>query len=362
MKTRLGAISLIVFLALLSAIPFSSPAQASTKTIILIDNPHRDLFGNWLDSELATSLLPTGFLGQLVFSPPAQPRTWMIDAALIDDVSAMAVKDPIAQSWLIELKTISMADSIFALPYGHPDIAMAKKLAPTELNYYYKTSQRILQSALVHQIGINKSFRWTNKRTIVAADVVDSYSLNRRTIALLSTVIPPEQLDILRSKLSYLLTSGFTFDRQLFFARNADTAVALEEHKLRIVPGKYRLTSEHENVPITLVNDFSAPVTVWVQLTPLNFRIHVAGIKKVSLAANSKTQISVPFTVIAPGSSAVLAQIKNPQDKSMGDSVILTLNLSVISPRVAWFTSGAAILLLLAALAQIIRRVRRSRK
>lgn len=362
MRNRVSATALLTLLTFLSTISFSSPAIAATKTIVLADNPHRDLLGNWLDTDLATSLLPDGALGQLVFSPVAQPRTWVIDAALIEDVSVMAGKDPIAQTWLTELKIISVDDSVNALPYGHPDLTMVKKLAPTELDFYYETSQQRLQLTLGREVGINKNFRWTIKRTKVAADAVLSYTQNRRAIALLTTVVPPEQLDVLRSKLSYLLASGLTSERQLFFAQSADAAVALEDHKLRIVPGKYRLTSQHEKVPITLVNDFAAPVVVWIQLTPLNSRIHVAEIKKVSLAANSKTQISVPFTVIAPGSSAVLAQFKNYRNKSVGDSVILTLNLSVISPTVAWFTTGAAILLLLAALAQIIRRVRRSRK
>jgi hypothetical protein len=162
--------------------------------------------------------------------------------------------------------------------------------------------------------------------------------------------------------LAFLLSSGSTTERQLYFAQNADLAVAAANHKLRIVPGKYRLTSEHEKVPITLVNDFGEPVRVTLQLTPLNSRIKASGPETLSLAANSKTQLAVPFTVVAPGATAVLAEFRNSAGKSLGDSVILTLNLSVISPAVAWFTTGAAILLFLAATTQSVRRVRRSRK
>ena len=39
----------------------------------------------------------------------------------------------------------------------------------------------------------------------------------------------------------------------------------------------------------------------------------------------------------------------------------LNLTATIIDPRVAWFTTGAAILLLLGAVAQSVRRVRRSR-
>ena len=362
MRRHLRALTLAIFFLIPSAIFLSPTATAATNTIILIDSPHSNLLGISLDNELTTSLLPNGNLGQLIFNPAPQPRRWMIDAALIEEISSLAQNDPVAQDWIAELKLISAGDPIFALPYGHPDISMTKRLAPTELNYYYETSQSRLTLALSHQIGINKNFRWYSRRTVVPPETTLSYTTNRRAIALLSTVVPSKQLDLLRSKLSFLLSSGLSKESQLYFAKNADGAISQENHKLRIVPGKYRLTSQHEKVPITLVNDFGAPITISLQLTPLNFRIHTGGERRILLAANSKTQLAVPFTVVAPGSTAVFAQFKNAVGQSVGDSVILTLNLSVISPAVAWFTTGAAILLLVAALAQIIRRVRRSRK
>ena len=362
MRRHLRSLILAIFFLLTSLIFLAPSATAANSTIVLIDSPHTDLLGVSLDNELSTSLLPNGNLGQLIFNPAPEPRRWMIDAALIEEISSLAQNDPIAQDWIAEFKLISASDPIFALPYGHPDISMARRLAPTELTYYYETSQSRLTLALGREIGVNKNFRWYSTRTVVPPETTLSYTTNRRAIALLSTVVPAEQLDSLRSKLSFLLSSGLSKESQIYFASNADDATTKANHRLRIVPGKYRLTSQHEKVPITLVNDFGTPVTISLQLTPLNFRIHTVGDKHVVLAANSKTQLAVPFTVVAPGSTAVLAQFKNAAGKSVGDSVILTLNLSVISPAVAWFTSGAAILLLVAALAQIIRRVRRSRK
>ena len=363
MRRRLRIYSGTLLILLSCAMLFSiAPATAATNTVILIDSPHSDLLGVSLNNEMTVSLLPNGHLGQLVFKPVTQPRRWMLDAALIEEISALAQENPIAEDWLTEFKLISATDPIFALPYGHPDISMTKRLAPSELSYYYKTSQARLSTALGREIGIIRSFRWTSRSTFIPADTTFSYTTNRRAIARLSTVVPAGELDLLRSKLAILLATGMSADQQHYFASNADEAIANTIYKLRIVPGKYRLTSQHEKIPITLVNDFASPVTVSLQLTPLNSRIRAVGDKHIVLPPDSKTQISVPFTVIAPGSTAVLAQFKNAAGKSVGDSVILTLNLSVISPAVAWFTTGAAILLLLAALAQIIRRVRRSRK
>jgi hypothetical protein len=362
MKRGIGS-ALLTFLVIFFTLgTFPSDAQAATSRIYLLDVPHTDLLGQPINNELSALLLPTGSLGRLVYTPPVQPRLWLIDAALIDEVSALSTADLSAQNWLAQLKLASTDDKVVAIPYGHPELSLAKRLAPSELTYYYESSQTRLAVTLGREVVIDRGARWTKKRTAVVVDAIRSYTLNRRMIALLTTVVSPQQLDGLRSKLAFLLSTGSTSEEQLYFAHNADLATAAANHKLRIVPGKYHFTSEHEKVPITLVNDFSEPVKVTLQLTPLNSRVRAGAPENVSLAANSKTQLSIPFTVIAPGSTAVLAEFRNPQGKPLGDSVILTLSVSVISPAVVWFTTGAAILLFLAAITQSVRRVKRSRK
>ncbi len=351
-----------VLLVLVAIAIFPAPAQAADSKIILLDSPHSDLLGIFINNELSASLLPTGVLGQLVFVPPPKPRIWFIDAALIDEISTLAVKDTSAKNWLDELKLASADDKIVAIPYGHPELSLAKRLAPSELNYYYDSSKTKLELVLGREILIDRRAKWNSKGTKVIVEAIRSYTFNRRALALLTTVVPAQQLDDLRSKMAFLLASGSTSKEQLFFANNADLAMTAANHKLRIVPGKYRFTSEHERVPITLVNDFAQTIKVTLQLTPLNSRIKAGGPETLSLSANSKTQISIPFTVIAPGSTAVLAEFRNSQGKPLGDSVILTLSVSVISPAVVWFTTGAAILLFLAAIAQSVRRMRRSRR
>jgi hypothetical protein len=55
----------------------------------------------------------------------------------------------------------------------------------------------------------------------------------------------------------------------------------------------------------------------------------------------------------------VIALITDPEGNEFVPAATLNLNSTVIDPRVTWFTTGAAILLLLAGAAQSIRRVRR---
>jgi hypothetical protein len=352
----------VVLLLVSMSLGTSAAFAKSTSTVILYGAPHQDLMGVSLDSGLSKSLAPEGKLGRVVFSPLPEPRRWFIDAALLEDVIDLATTEVVAQEWIARLKIISAGDPVFAIPYGHPDISIAKKLSSSELTYYYEASRSRLEFDLGRKVLVNRNLRWSSLSTKISPEVKDSYSQSLRGLTLLTTVVPPLELDYLRAKLASLLATDTSVKRRSLLRISADDALAAQNHKLRIVAGKFRLTSEHEKVPITLVNDFGSIATLQLQLTPLNSRIHVNGIKNIKLLPHSKIQLSVPFTVIASGSTAVLAQFANVKGVQLSDSVLLPLNLSVISPAVAWFTTGAAILLFLAALAQSVRRVRRSRK
>jgi hypothetical protein len=79
-------------------------------------------------------------------------------------------------------------------------------------------------------------------------------------------------------------------------------------------------------------------------------------------AANSKLQLSMDVSVVAPGNTTIEAQLTDSKGNDVGEPAMLSLNLTVIDSRVAWFTTGAAIILFLAAVAQSVRRIRRSKK
>ena len=131
--------------------------------------------------------------------------------------------------------------------------------------------------------------------------------------------------------------------------------------KLKVVSGRYQLTSENVKVPLTLVNKFDTATTVSLSLIPMNSRIQVENVNNILLPPHSQIQISVPFKVIASGSTLVLAQFMTPQGTRVGEVSKLNLSLTVIDSRVAWFTTGAGVVLFLGAVAQSVRRIRRSR-
>jgi hypothetical protein len=85
----------------------------------------------------------------------------------------------------------------------------------------------------------------------------------------------------------------------------------------------------------------------------------VASTQQIRLEAKSKQQVLLPIEVLASGESSLLAQLTNLENKPVGYPVNINLKLSVISPVATWITSGAAVLLFVAAIIQSIRRVRR---
>jgi hypothetical protein len=96
--------------------------------------------------------------------------------------------------------------------------------------------------------------------------------------------------------------------------------------------------------------------------TPLNNRVVFPQYRQITLNAKSKMQVSVPVKTIASGETTVVARFENGKGKIVGANGILELTSTIISPAVSLFTTGAGVLLILAAVAQSVRRVRRNRK
>jgi hypothetical protein len=115
-------------------------------------------------------------------------------------------------------------------------------------------------------------------------------------------------------------------------------------------------------LPVTVINEFDSDVTVDVSMLPINSRVIVDSFDNVTIPARSKKQLEMQVEVIAPGQTTVSAYITDDKGNEVVPEATLTLNSTVIDSKVTWFTTGAAILLLLAAVAQSVRRVRKRSK
>jgi len=345
-------------------------AQAVRPVIRIVDKPHTNFEGVFRDNELAASLLPNGKLGKLIFSSSSTDNTFVIDAALVDEVQLMAQGysfdgkedqggQKTAQNWLFRLKYATSGRNVVALPYGNPDEKLLKSIAPGELTFYSHYAQAKLEGVLGHSVSAENG--WAIGRSNIGSSFRSEYSTERKLLAGLSTITTSEVVADLRARVAVVLNPLLSSEDRTYYSYNAKAAVQKVSNRLRVSPGRYQITSSSAKLPITLINNFETATVVRVSLIPLNSRIHVENLSNISIAAKSRVQIMVPVKVIAPGSTLVLAQLINSKGQLVGQISNLDLTATIIDSRVAWFTTGAAVLLLLGAIAQSVRRVRRSR-
>jgi hypothetical protein len=308
-----------------------------------------------------------------VYTPRSNNKTWVIDAALIDEVIAMTgdytlatdatpAGKEIAAAWLKQLRQITYGQQVVALAYGNPDVSLARRLAPSELKNYYAYGKTQLEAALGRTVRSEPDGGWSTGKSGLSYPLRKAYGDNRKALTRLSKVVNDPQLITLRAQLSKLLSPKLDKDSRDFYSYSARTAVDEMVHKLRINSGKYQITTANVKLPVTVINEFDTDVTINISLLPINSRVIVDSFEAVTIPAQSKRQLEMVVDVIAPGLTTVTAQIIDDEGNEIVPEATLTLNSTVIDSRVTWFTTGAAILLLLAGVAQSVRRVRRRAK
>lgn len=362
-KISLLLISLILVLL--------TPTASAASAVVRITAPVYQTFtGEFRNDDLAQALTPSGDLGLLVFQPSQRNRTWVIDAALVDQVIAMAnnytliskanpAGKEIALSWLTQLKQVTMQNEVIALAYGNPDVGLAKQLAPSELRLYFAYGKQRLEAALGRSVRSEPKVKWSKGKSYLSNPLRKNYSDNRKALTRLSKVVPAPEIADLRARLGQLLSPSLDKDSRNYFSYSAAEAVAATIAKLKINSGKYQITTASVKLPVTVINKFDVDVTVDILMLPINSRVIVDSFDDVTVNANSKKQLELQVDVIAPGQTAVAVLITDNDGTVVVPETTLTLNSTVIDPKVTWFTTGAAILLLLAAVAQSVRRVRR---
>ena len=345
------------------------PLEAATPVVRVVDVPHRNFDGTFRDNELVQALTPEGRLGKALFTSNAT-ATWVIDAHLIDEVLDMADgytfegnEDPlgrsIAEIWLQQLRIATVGNPIVALPYGNPDASLARKLAPSEIKFYSALGAKKLEEFFGRPVISQNG--WGSGKSRLESQYQEFYSSERSTLLGLSKIIEVPEITNLRERLGILLNPLLSVEERAYFSYSARDAVRKVSSKLKVVSGRYQLTSATTKVPLTLVNKFETATVLSLSLIPMNSRVQVENVNNITLPPKSQIQITVPFEVIASGSTLVLAQFMTPQGTRVGEVSKLNLTLTVIDSRIAWFTTGAGILLFIGAVAQSVRRVRRSR-
>jgi len=348
------------------------PIAHASSIVLLTEPTHRQINGQYIDDDLASSLGVVGRLGKLVFDPPAGERTWFIDPALIEEIQAMAdgytltsgttgVGQLFAKSWLAQLQVVTQTDNVAAIAYGNPSLFWVKQLSPHEVNYVLTISGRRLGALLGRLVGSATSYH-SNRRFGIAETEIAAIKSDTNDFAMTAAYIDPTSIDTSRLALIKILNPDLTQARREYLIRNFTAAAFNQMHLVHLSTGKFTVTSTHQNLPITITNGFPTNIKVNLSVIPTNLKVEVPTQPQISIPANSKIQVMVPITVLTSGTSGLNVELTSSHGDPLGDPIIYPLNLAVISPVATWFTTGAAIVLFLAATFQSLRRIRRRRK
>ncbi len=374
---RFSAIFLSLLLLFFATPLINSKASAAaTSAISITDRTHQLFDGTFFDDELITSLTPNGRLGALLYKRSRGPHTWIIDVSLLEEIQVMSkgykvlnekneVVDGegtlIADLYLSTLKSAIGRTRVSAFAYGNPDTSWLNKAAPGELQRYQNAGRERLALFLNREIDVDVVPNITGA-SLLSRDLhtqYAQYTLLRKKMRGVSKLATSIGVENDRLRIAKLLNPLLTKAQSAVLAKNYVLGVGVIENKIRLVVGKYTITSTKEKIPITVVNDFDTEITLLLEVLPQNGKVIVEQPETIILPAQSKVEVALKVEVVASGSSVLLAQLFTVSGEPVGSPKRLPLNLTVISPITTWFTTGSAILLLLAAVVQSVRRVNR---
>lgn len=362
MKRGLGVILALLFLFL------GMPCAIASTDVILTEPTHRQIDGMFIDDDLAMTLSVTGRLGSVLFNPPKNVQTWKIDPALIEEVVAMSngykltdgsdgTGQIFAQAWLAQLSQVTAANDVSVIVYGNPSRYWVNRLLSEESRFVLPTSTKILETLLGRPVNPVVSYHNKSQFTLTQSDL-DAINTAMDDFKKTSSYLDPAKKDVYRLALMKVLDPELPPARREYLIRDLTANAYLQMHMIYLSPGKFTVTSTHQNIPITIANKFPSSAKINLYIHPANAKIRVAPVTQEIVQGNSKIQVLIPLTVLASGSSSIRIELKTPGGDTLGESLVYPINLSVLSPVATWITTGAAIVLFLAASIQGIRRIR----
>jgi hypothetical protein len=352
---------LLAFLLFLLPI---SPAQSST--LITLTAPTNKLAdGRFINNELALSISPGGDLGKALEITASSDRTWLIDPALIEEIVDLVdgyiyldqegedievAPFDLANLWLLKLQSLTRDNRVVAITYGAPSQSFLERLAPGELSRYNSLSKLRLESLLNREVIAPGKSSVKGEPALVAKN---AYTALRKSIKITNSD--------LRLGLAKTLNPELSKESAFLISKSYSAAIKEVNNKVRISPGNYTITTKNYDLPVTIINDFTQPVSLDLIITTTNSRVLVDDVPRITIDGQSQVQIEVPIEVIASGDTSLRLQLYTPKKDLIGLEQRIPLRLAVISPVTTWLTTGMAIILLLAAIVQSVRRVKSRR-
>ena len=376
MRRQLFARYLLPFIIFFIISPFTVngfSATANNPSITVIsDTFHREVNGKFSDELLGESISYFGELYQKVSDAPKK-SSWVIDPQLIEEIIDMSDgytvlpnepgKFSEAAKTFLDLIRASIGDNqVFALPYGSPDLAVRKKISDVELAKIQSISALRLARALDIPVSAGLPAELPPGNKTVSNRAKGAFSVLHKTLNRIEAITSDGEVSEVALRSNALLNPQLSRKQVQYLAISLNGTVDRLEKKVRVLPGKYTLTSTNEEIPVTIVNEFSAPAEVVLILHAENARIVIDTAKKVTLAENSRKQVLITAKAVANGKVRVEARLETRTGARYGEPNSLQFTISMIGPVITWVMVAAGILLIGASSIQISRRVRSRRR
>ncbi|WP_432537203.1 DUF6049 family protein [Kineococcus arenarius] len=205
----------------------------------------------------------------------------------------------------------------------------------------------------------------TSRRAVLPAVHVAAVDAAVATLAELSSALEgaaPAAGAAQRSALMLLATSwrGHPLDLRAG-RRELEEDVAALLSAVHVLPGSVlNLAATRTELPVTVVNELSAPVRVELVLRPRSPRVQLTQVPVQTVPAHGQLRVGVPVRALANGSVVVEARLRTPDGLQLGEAVELDVN--VRADLEGWLTGlvgGGAAALLATGLVRAVRRGRR---
>jgi len=376
MRRQLFARYLLPFIIFFIISPFTvngfSATAKNPPITVISDTFHREVNGKFSDEVLGESISYFGELYQKVSDAPKK-GSWVIDPQLIEEIIDMSDgytvlpnepgKFSEAAKTFLDLIRASIGDNqVFALPYGSPDLAVRKKISDVELAKIQSISALRLARALDIPVSAGLPAELPPGNKTVSNRAKSAFSVLHKKLNRIEAITSDGEVSEVALRSNALLNPQLSRKQVQYLAISLNGTVDRLEKKVRVLPGKYTLTSTNEEIPVTIVNEFSAPAEVVLILHAENARIVIDTAKKVTLAENSRKQVLITAKAVANGKVRVEARLETRTGARYGEPNSLQFTISMIGPVITWVMVAAGILLIGASSIQISRRVRSRRR
>ena len=363
----LAVLSLLFSILLPIAGGLTACAQTPPITVIS-DIFHREVNGKFTDDSLGEAISYFGDIYKKVSQAPKK-SIWVIDPQLIEEIIDMsdgytvlpkvpgAFSDS-ATNFLAFLRASIADNQVYALPYGSPDITVRSKVSDVELSQIQNISALRLARALDIPVSAGLPEGLPTSGRVVSVRAKNAFGTLHKTLNKIGTITSDPEVAEIALRSNALLNPNLSAKQAQYLAISLNGTVDRLEKKVKVLPGKYTLTSTNEKIPVTVVNEFAAPADVVLILHAENARIIIDTAEKITLAKNSRKQVLIDAKAVANGKVRVEARLETVKGARYGESNSLQFSISMIGPVITWVMVSAGILLLGASGMRISRRLR----